>query len=79
VARHRVYRSIVAAVKSEELKEPFTKDEFRKACPGFAEGTYGTFLPKHRVGNPGGDSELFEEVSLRRYRLVRPYKYGLDC
>lgn len=79
MARHRVYRCIVAAVESGKLKEPFARDDFRRACPGFAEGTYTTFLPKHRVGNPGGDSELFEEVSPRRYSLVRPYKYGLDC
>lgn len=32
----------------------------------------GTFLSKHRVGNPGGESELFVRGSRRpaRYRLV---------
>lgn len=30
----------------------------------------GTFLPKHRVGNPGGkNTELFERVSPGLYRL----------
>jgi hypothetical protein len=31
----------------------------------------GTFLPKHRIGNPGGYTELFVQVSHRpaRYRL----------
>lgn len=29
----------------------------------------GTFLPKHRVGNPGGFTELFVRVSRGVYRL----------
>ncbi len=29
----------------------------------------GTFLPKHRVGNPGGNSELFIRVSTGLYQL----------
>ena len=29
----------------------------------------GTFLPKHRVGNPGGYTELFVQVERGRYRL----------
>lgn len=79
VARHKLYGCIVRAFKSGNLNEPFRAGDLRKACPGFAEGTCGTFLPKHRVGNPGGDSELFERVSRGRYKLVRPYKYGIDC
>jgi len=79
VARHRLYGCIVRAFKSGNLREPFRAADVGKACPGFAEDTYGTFLPKHRVGNPGGNSELFERVSRGRYKLVRPYKYGIDC
>jgi hypothetical protein len=32
----------------------------------------GTFLPKHRVGNPGGNTELFLQVSYHPalYRLA---------
>lgn len=29
----------------------------------------GTFLPKHRVGNPGGNTELFVQVERGLYRL----------
>lgn len=79
MAQHRLYRCIVRAVKIGKVKEPFASDDFRNACPGFAKGTYVTFLPKHRVGNPSGTSELFERVSRGRYKPVRPYKYGLDC
>jgi hypothetical protein len=30
----------------------------------------GTFLPKHRVGNPGGNTELFVQISRGLYRLI---------
>ncbi len=29
----------------------------------------GTFLPKHRVGNPGNDSELFIRIRKGLYKL----------
>lgn len=34
---HKVYSCIVKAVKSGILREPFTKDDFRNACPNFGE------------------------------------------
>ena len=30
----------------------------------------GVFLPKHRVGNPGGETELFVQVRRGVYRLL---------
>lgn len=74
---HLVYSAIVRAVKSGHLREPFEIKEFRIACPGFGEGTYQAFLYKHRKGNPGGTSELFKLVSKGKFRLLRPFKYGL--
>jgi len=67
----------VNAVKKGKLKEPFRKADFARACPGFREETYNTFLHKHSVGNPGGNSELFERVGPGRFKLLRPIKYGL--
>jgi hypothetical protein len=29
----------------------------------------GVFLPKHRVGNPGGQTELFVQIGRGTYRL----------
>jgi len=75
---HKIYSSIVEAVQNGKLEELFTKDDFRKACPDFAEGTYNVFLKKHRVENPGGNTELFKEVSPGKFELVKPFKYGLD-
>ena len=77
MARHRIYACIVGAVRSGDLKEPFTVADFGRACPGFGEGTYNAFLHKHAVGNPGGNSELFERVGPGRFKLLRPIKYGL--
>lgn len=74
---HRVYGAIVRAVKSGTLAEPFSKEDFQAACPGFGAGTYNAFLDKHSRGNPGGNSELFERVSAGRFRCLRPFRYGL--
>ncbi len=74
---HEGYEAIVGAVKSGKLVEPFSKSEFRDACPGFGHGTYNAFLDKHSVGNPGGNSELFERETPGRFCCLRPFKYGL--
>jgi len=77
MARYKVYTCIVKAVKSGRLKEPFTRDDFKKACPDFGRGTYNTFLWKHSLGNSGGETELFIKVSHGKFKLVKPFKYGL--
>ncbi len=74
---HCVYRSIVKAVDSGSLKEPFKAADMKAACPGFADRTYWRFLSKHSKGNPGDDTELFERVARGRYRLLKPIKYGI--
>lgn len=62
-------RRIQAAVTHGRLAEPFSARDVNGVL-----GIHwaGTFLPKHRVGNPGGQTELFVRVSRRpaRYRLV---------
>ncbi len=75
--KHTVYTSIVEAVKQGKLIEPFSKEDFRKVCTRFAEGTHNNFLRKHRRGN-GKTSELFDENSVtKEYMIIRPFKYGL--
>ena len=73
---HKVYHAIVLAVKNGSLSEPFTQEDFRRACPGLGEGTYQAFLHKHRRGNPGGATELFVLDSPGHFRLLRPFRYG---
>jgi hypothetical protein len=75
MADHMVYRVIVQAVRDGKLMEPFSRQDFRRTCPGLGEGTYNAFLPKHRKGNPSGTSELFEMVGEGKYRLIRPFLY----
>jgi|KBSMisStandDraft_5_1062788.scaffolds.fasta_scaffold3358495_1 hypothetical protein len=75
--QHSVYASIVNSVKCKKLVEPFTVQDFKRACPGFGAGTYNAFLYKHRQGNLGDNSELFELVSKGKFSCIRPFKYGL--
>jgi hypothetical protein len=77
MADHQVYRAIVGVIRSGELEKPFGVQDFREACPGFGEGTYKAFLYKHRQGNPGGQTELFEMVGEGLFELIRPLKYGV--
>jgi hypothetical protein len=52
------------------LPDRFRPADIRKACPGWAEHTYGVFLPKHRVGNPGGYTPYFEQHDDGSYSLI---------
>ena len=72
-----VYRAIVDAIRAGTLREPFSKGNFRAACLGFGNGTYNAFLDKHRRGNPGGNSELFERVKPAQFKCLRPFRYGV--
>jgi hypothetical protein len=74
---HKVYQAIVTAVKAGTLLEPFSKEDFKVACPGFGRGTYNAFLDKHSQGNPGANSELFKRESAGRFRCLRPFRYGM--
>jgi hypothetical protein len=78
MSHHKVYFSIVEAVKDGKLIEPFGVNNFRSACPGFGPGTYNAFLYKHRLGN-GKQTELFIKVGEGKFELIRPLKYGLDA
>lgn len=62
---------IYAAVRKGQLKEPFGPADVKRACPGWAERTYSVFLPKHRVGNPSGTTELFEQLPSGLYRTLK--------
>jgi hypothetical protein len=55
-------RSIREAVTTGVLSEAFgTSDVNRSLGIAYA----GTLLPKHRVGNPGSNTELFIQISHR--------------
>jgi hypothetical protein len=59
-------RRIREAVRSGRLETRFTPAQVNSLL-GIDWG--GTFLPKHRVGNPGGFTERFVRVDRGLYRL----------
>ena len=60
---------IYEAVRNGTLRQPFNAAAVREACPGWADHTYGVFLPKHAVGN-GHTTELFIRVGEGLYEII---------
>ncbi len=60
---------IRGAVKSGKLKEPFGAKDTHNVCPSIPLSTCHVFLPKHRVGNPGDNTELFLQIDRGVYKL----------
>ncbi len=59
-------KRIREAVRTGKLPLEFTPAQVNNVLNiGYA----GTFLPKHRIGNPGGTSELFIQISKGLYKL----------
>ncbi len=59
-------RRIRELVRDGKLKQPFRAADTNKVL---GVDWAGTFLPKHCVGNPGGNSELFVRIARGTYRL----------
>ena len=55
------------AVRTGRLRQPFGAQDL--VAIGVLPSTAAAFPPKHAVGNPGGNSELFVRVSRGLYRL----------
>jgi hypothetical protein len=66
----KTFRKFWQAVQSKRLTEPFRVGEAKMAT-GISWA--GNFLAKHRVGNPGDETELFVRVGTVpvRYRINR--------
>lgn len=58
------------ALDEGRLPRRFRGSDLKRACPGWAERTYAVFLPKHRVGNPGGYTVYFEQHPDGSYSLI---------
>ena len=58
------------AIQLGKLKEPFRPSDIRITCPGFANSTYNTFLPKHALKNPDNNKTYFEKVELGLYKRL---------
>ena len=59
-------RRIREAIKNGAVVQPFRSADLNRAL-GIDYG--GVFLPKHRVGNPGGFTEHFVQIQRGLYRL----------
>jgi hypothetical protein len=68
----QLVEDIYAARSAGRLGERFRPADVRRACPGWAEHTYGVFLPKHRLHNPGGYSAYFQRHADGTYSLLSP-------
>ena len=66
----RFMDDIYAARRDGRLPMRFRSADLRGACPGWADHTYGVFLPKHRLGNPGGYAPYFEQHADGTYSLL---------
>lgn len=66
----RFINDIRRAVSAGKLRKRFRAADVRRACPGWSQRTYSNFLPKHRVGNPGGNTELFVQHEDGSYSLA---------
>lgn len=62
----RTIAAIRHAVRTGALKQPFRRNDVSKAI-GWSLPV--AFLPKHRVDNPDGETELFQQVDRGLYRL----------
>jgi hypothetical protein len=67
----RFLEDIRRARRSGSLPHSFRARDVRVACPGWAPQTYSVFLPKHRVGNPGGYTEYFVQHVDGTYSLAQ--------
>ena len=66
----RFVEDIRRAIRQGNLPVHFRSADVKKACRGWAERTYTNFLPKHRIGNPGGYTEYFKQHDDGSYSLI---------
>lgn len=59
-------RRICEVVREGAIPSEFTPSQVNTAL---GINWAGTFLPKHRVGNPGGNTELFIQIGRGLYKL----------
>jgi hypothetical protein len=66
VMERNTIRRIREAIKSGSLVQPFRASDVNRVL---GIDYAGVFLPKHRVGNPGGFTEHFVQTERGLYRL----------
>ena len=69
MSNSRIYNSIKKCVSNGHLKVPFRVSDVNKCCNGILKKS-PSFLSKHRVENPGGNTEYFVRVGIGLYKLI---------
>jgi hypothetical protein len=64
-----LYKAIRSAIESGSIPSQFRASDLHAAMPELSPHAFNTFLPKHRAGNPGGNSELFVRLDRGLYTL----------
>lgn len=70
VRASRFVADIRRARRKGLLPKRFRGGDLRQCCPGWSDHTYTNFLPKHRLGNPGGYTAYFERHRDGTYSLL---------
>ena len=75
-------RRMVACLRQARLQGrlplEFRAADARRACPQWA-ASWGAFLAKHCLGNPGNETVHFERLKRGLYRLVEASAYPLEA
>ena len=66
----RLIQDVRNARRNGDLSVHFRAADVAEACPQWASNTFNSFLPKHAVGNPGRETELFVRLAPGLYCLV---------
>lgn len=66
----RFVDAIRRAQNEERLPKRFTATDVRQACPGWAHDTYTTYLNRHCLGNPDGNTVYFMRQGRGAFSLI---------
>lgn len=66
----RTIELIREARHAGRLQKYFRAADVRNACPRMNKNTASTFLPKHAIGNPDGNTEYFKRRTRGLYSLI---------
>lgn len=70
VRRSTFVDGIKKAIESGKLPKRFRPIDVQQVVQGYAEGTYSSFLAKHRKGNKGNLTEYFVRHTDSTYSLL---------
>jgi len=70
----QVYYTVVKAITSKKLSEPFTPIQAIKICRPKNKDVFRKIFSGYRRGNPNGYPPLFIQLKNGTYKAIRPFK-----